>query len=124
MRIKELIAATGLVMASATVQADDDALLLECRGAEEFVFHVSIEPPETAKLILSTGSVSGQATISDNFYQLYFPQYSSYPNTQVIVNRLSGLFTFESGNADFGSESPNNTQRSGKCTRAKPEDKL
>lgn len=120
MRTVVPITILSLVLGSANALADkiDDDLLLECRGSDELVFHISVEKSDKAKLILATGAISGQVTASENFYQFYFPQYSSYPNTQVIVNRLSGKFTFESGDAPFGSKSANNTHHSGECRPA------
>ena len=126
MRIAVPTAILFLVLASANALGDkiDDDLLLECRGGDELVFHISVEKSDDAKLILATGAVSGQVTVSENFYQFYFPQYSSYPNTQVIVNRLSGKFTFESGDAPFGSKSPNNAHHTGECGQASRSDSL
>ena len=61
----------------------------------------------------------GELQISDNFYQIDFPQTATRATNMAIINRYTGKFEGEVGLPPYGTSKEGNWIRKGRCKKMK-----
>ncbi len=118
-----LLLTAGEVFADAEVESDH-TIGLRCHGSYEETYY-ELNSSDGSVLIVSTvPSREGRLTVTKRAYELSFPRDSKYWQMRVIINRVSGKYNREFGEAPFFQDSLGNVSSRGVCERASLQPKL